>query len=148
MEANSELHGKELLEKVKKKLVLLLEKAYAPYSGVKVAAAVITDKGNVYYGVNVENASLGLTICAERAAIASMVASGERRIAIVVIASNLPEPLPPCGACRQVIAEFAESNTLVVSFSPLTLREERWRLEYLLPKPGIRELILSKRRET
>ncbi len=117
------------------KLLVLLENAYAPYSGVRVAAAVITEKGNVYYGVNVENASYGLTICAERSAIASMVAAGERRLVAVVIASTTPRPLPPCGACRQVIAEFAEPGARIYSFSALTGESAEWVFEELFPSP-------------
>lgn len=123
----------ERVEEAKRELARLLGNAYAPYSGIRVAAAVLAESGKAYYGVNVENASYGLTICAERAAVAAMVTGGDRRIEAVVIAASTPEPLPPCGACRQVIAEFGSPSTLVVSFSPLTGSEEKWTLGELLP---------------
>jgi|UniRef100_A0A7V6DP29 cytidine deaminase len=82
--------------------------AYAPYSGVKVGAAVLTGKGQVYSGGNVENASSGLTLCAERAAIAVAVAAEgpKMRIRALAVVSGQAGPFPPCGACRQVMYEF------------------------------------------
>lgn len=86
------------------------EKAYAPYSGFRVGAAMVTENGEVYTGCNVENASYGLAICAERNAAAAMVlASGDesgRRIRYVAVASPEAAPAFPCGACRQVLHEF------------------------------------------
>ncbi len=90
----------------------VLPNAYSPYSGIKVSAAVLDDSGRIFTGVNVENVSLGLTVCAERNAVASAVAAGAKSIAAVLIASNIG-PLTPCGACRQVIAEFASPETPV-----------------------------------
>lgn len=84
-------------------------RAYAPYSKLRVGAAVLTEKGSIYTGCNVENASYGLSICAERAAILSAVAhegGDEMRIKAVAVISEKPVPCPPCGACRQVIHEF------------------------------------------
>ena len=89
--------------------------AYAPYSGVKVGAAVLTARGRVFSGVNVENASYGLTLCAERAAIAAAVA-GEgsgMRLKALAVASDRPGPLAPCGACRQVINEFGPEALVI-----------------------------------
>ncbi|HAP32015.1 MAG TPA: cytidine deaminase [Firmicutes bacterium] len=89
--------------------------AYAPYSGYPVAAALLTDGGDVFTGVNVENASLGLTICAERAAVAAAVAGGQRQFShIAVVAGGESLPIP-CGACRQVLAEFAPALPVIVS---------------------------------
>ncbi|BES81984.1 cytidine deaminase [Pyrodictium abyssi] len=121
------------IEKLVEKAMSVHRNSYAPYSNVHVAAAVEADDGTVYTGVNVENASYGLTICAERAAVAAMVAAGRRRIARVAIVADTPEPLPPCGACRQVLAEFGDPETLVVSVSTKTGRRRSWRLGELLP---------------
>ena len=83
------------------------EKAYAPYSNFRVGAAVLGSGGRIYSGCNVENASFGLTCCAERNAIFAMVAAGETEIREILVIGESEEFLPPCGACRQVIAEFA-----------------------------------------
>lgn len=85
-----------------------LERAYAPYSGFRVGAAVLTASGRLYAGCNIESASYGLTCCAERVAIFGAVAAEGpgMRIAAVAVASSSEGPCPPCGACRQVIAEF------------------------------------------
>ena len=86
--------------------------AHAPYSMFRVGAAVLMDDGSVFTGVNVENRSYGLTNCAERSAIFSAVTRGRRRIqAVAVAAPDSREPLPPCGACRQVISEFSAART-------------------------------------
>lgn len=89
------------------------KRAYAPYSNFTVGAALLSEQGNIYSGCNVENASYGLTVCAERTAIFKMVAAGERRIAAVLVIGDSEEFLAPCGACRQVIAEFAADDTPV-----------------------------------
>lgn len=80
--------------------------AYAPYSKFPVGAAVLTASGRIHSGCNVENASYGLCNCAERTAIFKAVAAGERRIRAVLVYTPTPEPVMPCGACRQVINEF------------------------------------------
>lgn len=93
-------------------------RAYAPYSRFQVGAAVVMD-GTTFTGANVENASYGATLCAERNAIASAVAAGHRRLEIVAVSTSAPsgtviEQRSPCGICRQVISEFAGPGTLVV----------------------------------
>lgn len=89
------------------------EKAYAPYSHFHVGAALLTSSGKLFAGCNVENTSYGLTICAERNAIFQMVAQGEQAIDQILVIGDTDEFLPPCGACRQVIAEFSKKNTPV-----------------------------------
>ena len=86
--------------------------AYAPYSKFLVGAAVLTDSGEIFTGCNVENASYGLTICAERTAIVKAVSSGERRIKAVSVATSGGGT--PSGACRQFISEFADPDTIVI----------------------------------
>jgi cytidine deaminase len=90
------------------------ERAYAPYSGFRVGAALRTEQGEVITAGNVENASYGLAICAERAAVAAAVALGHRRFAAIAVAGPGPDPVPPCGACRQVLREFPHGPDLQV----------------------------------
>lgn len=82
------------------------EFSYSPYSKFAVGAAVLTRSGKVYGGCNIENASYGITNCAERTAIFRAVSEGEREIVALAIVADSKRPVPPCGACRQVIAEF------------------------------------------
>jgi cytidine deaminase len=82
-----------------------------------VGAAVLTDDGRVFVGCNVENASYGLTICAERGAVCAAVAAGARRVVAVAVVTGLPEPARPCGACRQVLAEFGYDMQVVLAGS-------------------------------
>ncbi len=89
------------------------DRAYAPYSEFPVGAAVLASNGRIYSGCNVENASLGLTCCAERNAIFAMVAAGEREIREVLVIGDTEKILPPCGACRQVMAEFAPPSAVI-----------------------------------
>ncbi len=100
----------ELLDEAKK----AKESAYAPYSGFPVGAAVLANDGRVFRGSNVENGSYGLTLCAERSAVSAMIAAGERHPEAVAIAGASGEPCFPCGACRQVLAEFNPEMTVVL----------------------------------
>ncbi len=92
---------------LKEKAIQAASKAYAPYSNFKVGCTLLTHSGSVYSGCNVENASYGLTVCAERNAIANaIIGEGSIKIKKIVIYTNTDLPTPPCGACRQVIHEF------------------------------------------
>ena len=87
--------------------------AYAPYSRLSLGAAIRAEDGRVYAGANVENASYPEGLCAEAAAVAAMIAGGARRIAAIAVVGPGPDPAPPCGGCRQRIAEFAGPATPV-----------------------------------
>lgn len=112
--------------------------AHAPYSRYRVGAAVETDDGAIYAGCNVENASYGLTICAERAAVCAAVAAGARRIRRAVVVTDSDPPGAPCGACRQVLAEFG-LDMEVTAVGPA--RRMQWRLRDLLPDAFTSEVL-------
>ena len=106
------------------------ERAYAPYSGFHVGAAVLAG-GKVFGGANIENASYPLSVCAERNAVAAAVLAGERDIEAVAVVAGGQDPTPPCGGCRQVLNEFGP-EMLVVCESSSGLRIE-WVLPAILP---------------
>ena len=93
---------------------LARSRAYAPYSNYHVGAAILTRRGVVYPGCNVENATYGATQCAERGAIAAMVAAGDRDPVACVVVTGGPRPGSPCGICRQVLSEFARDMKIVL----------------------------------
>lgn len=97
--------------------------AYAPYSGFKVGAAVLTEDGHIYTGCNVENASYSLSICAERVAVCKAVSEGHIRFSAIAIAGEGPGPLPPCGACRQVLAEFSPQARVIMEGAITTVAD-------------------------
>ena len=99
------------------------EHAYAPYSRFRVGAACVAGSGRIYSGANVENASFGLTICAERNALFQAVAAGERDIRAVVVYTPTPAPTTPCGACRQVLCEFGGTIRVVCCCDSDEVRE-------------------------
>jgi homotetrameric cytidine deaminase len=92
-----------------------LDRAHVPYSRFPVAAAVVDEAGRVFTGVNIENASYGLTVCAERVAIFAAIAGGAKRIVAVAVTARNSRPITPCGACRQVMAEFCAPDTPIYS---------------------------------
>jgi cytidine deaminase len=104
--------------------------AYAPYSKYRVGAALEAEDGSVFVGCNVENASYGLTNCAERVAVGAAVSGGWRRFRRIVVVSDSDPPAPPCGACRQVLLEFGP-DLIVESVGPA--RSLRWVLRDLIP---------------
>jgi cytidine deaminase len=107
------------------------DRAYAPYSRFRVGAAVLGSSGRVFVGCNVENATYGATVCAERAAICAMVAGGDPRLLALAVFSDAEPPACPCGICRQVLAEFAEDAPVVVA----TPRERSvFSVDQLLPQ--------------
>lgn len=91
------------------------KRAYAPYSKFKVGAAVLTFEGKIFTGCNIENASFGLSICAERVAIFKAISEGYSRFKAIAIIGDTNQPCTPCGACRQVILEFGEDIKVVMS---------------------------------
>ena len=111
---------------------LLVKNAQVPYSQFPVAALLIDDNGRKHKGVNVENASFGLTICAERNAITTAITENMKKIKVLVITGNTPEPISPCGACRQVIREFSDKDTIII----LANKDNKYKItsiEELLP---------------
>lgn len=109
--------------------------ALAPYSKFEVGAAVLDERGRVHVGCNVENASYGLTVCAERNAVAAAVAAGARKVLAVAVVTTAQPATPPCGACRQVLAQLAADDALVLLASARgQTPPERWKLGDLLPR--------------
>jgi len=104
--------------------------AHCPYSNFRVGAALEAADGRVFVGCNVESASYGLTICAERMALGAAVAAGARQLTRIVVATDAEPPASPCGACRQLLAEFG-LGLEVISVGPKS--ERRWTLAVLLP---------------
>lgn len=112
-------------EKLLKRARDAREKAYAPYSGFKVGAALLTAGGHIITGGNVENASYGLSICAERAALFTAVAEGQRDIRAIAVAARVPTA--PCGACRQVMMELAPDADVITEEEDGSLRVQKVR---------------------
>lgn len=112
--------------------------AYAPYSRFQVGAAVLAESGQIYQGCNVENVSYGLTCCAERNAIFAAVAAGERHVTAVAVVTAATTPTPPCGACRQVLMEFATDHDMAVILQTTAGERRETTLAALLPEGFIR----------
>ena len=113
-----------------------MRNAWAPYSKFRVGAAIEAADGRVFVGCNVESASYGLTICAERMALGAAVAAGARSLRRVVVTTEVEPPAAPCGACRQLLAEFG-LNLEVIAAGPTS--ERRWTLAALLPDAFTKE---------
>jgi cytidine deaminase len=107
-------------------------RAHAPYSKFKVGAALETASGEIITGCNVENATYGLTVCAERVAVLKAVSEGHRRFRRIAIAAQAPQLTPPCGACRQILWEFG--GNLEIQLVDPRGRTERWMLADLFPR--------------
>jgi cytidine deaminase len=120
------------LEEMLRAARAIMSRAYVPYSGFHVGAALLNEDGTIRSGVNVENASYPLSVCAERNAVASMIGSGRTKVLAVAVATNAAHPTPPCGGCRQVLWEFGDADTPVVAEGSEGVRA-RWRLGDLLP---------------
>lgn len=106
------------------------ERAYAPYSKFLVGAAVLAASGKIYKGCNIENASYGLTVCAERNALFAAVGAGEREFAALCVVGDTSAPISPCGACRQVMAEFKVPRIILANLKG-DIKE--YTLEEILP---------------
>jgi len=91
------------------------KRAYTPYSNFKVGAAILTTDGKIFTGCNIENASFGLTVCAERVAILKAISEGSTEFEAIAIIGNTNQPCSPCGACRQVVSEFGENIQIIMS---------------------------------
>ncbi len=111
---------------------IAFDRAYAPYSNFHVGAAALTKSGKVVSGGHVENASYGLTVCAERNCIAQAVIGGERELTSLVVFTKEAKLTPPCGACRQVIVEFFEPDAQIMAVNHLDQRKI-WTVAELLP---------------
>ncbi len=98
-----------------KEAIAAAEQAHCSYSGFRVGAALLTTDGRVFRGCNIENASYGLTICAERVAIFKAISSGARKFAVMALVVDSDTPASPCGACRQVMAEFCDDDFKIIS---------------------------------
>lgn len=113
--------GEEIVKELINAALKARQCAYVPYSNFPVGAAVLTGGGEIYTGCNVENASYGLTNCAERTAVFTAVAAGEGKLKAVAIAADTAKPTTPCGACRQVLAEFQIETVIMTNLQGDTL---------------------------
>ena len=110
------------------------ERAYAPYSRFQVGAAIECADGSVFVGCNVENLSYGLTMCAERVAVGAAIAAGKKVFTRIVIVADTDDVISPCGACRQVLAEFHPAMAIISA--NLRARAQEFSLADLLPRPA------------
>ena len=130
---------KELIEEATK----AREKAYAPYSNFKVGSAVLTKSGKVFTGANIENASYGASVCAERVALFKAISEGETEIVEIAVVTCAKEPTMPCGICRQVLKEFSEN--LKIYAANLEGKVIETTIDRLLPMAFTREDLENKK---
>ena len=133
-----EINYREFANSLREELLVAAREAqaaaYAPYSNFSVGAAVLLSDGTIYRGCNIENASFGLTICAERVALFHAISDGRIDIAAVAVVTSAPRLCKPCGACRQVIAEFSQAdNPIAVLSASLTRESSMETISDLLP---------------
>ncbi|MFE8703204.1 cytidine deaminase [Cytobacillus sp. FJAT-54145] len=102
------------IEKLIEEAKLARDKAYVPYSKFQVGAALLTEDGKVYHGCNIENAAYSMTNCAERTALFKAFSEGDRKFTMIAVVADTDRPVPPCGACRQVISELCPKDMKVV----------------------------------
>ncbi|WP_206731615.1 cytidine deaminase [Companilactobacillus metriopterae] len=122
------INEKELFDKA----IKTMGNAYVPYSNYKVGAAIVCDDGNIYTGANVENASYGLTNCAERTAIFKAVSEGAKKVKAIIIVNKTDQMTKPCGACRQVMTEFMDADGQVFLSNNKNDFEE-YRFDQIMP---------------
>lgn len=132
-------------EKLVKLALKAKEKAYAPYSGFRVGAVIVSEDDNIYSGCNIENSSYSHTICAERVAIFKAYSEGKRRFKAIAIVSDSNEFITPCGACRQVLMELA-GGELEVILTNSKGDKKIYKLYELLPEPFNEKALKNKRR--
>jgi cytidine deaminase len=126
----SSIHHQDLVEAA----VAAASQAHGPYSGLRVGAALLDREGRIFKGANVENASYGLTICAERSAVCTAITAGAREFEAIAIVASGDAPSSPCGACRQVLAEFCPGDfTILLATVDAPTEITTYRLDELLP---------------
>ena len=125
------MQKEEILELLKE-AIIAREGSYSPYSKFKVGAVVVDQEDNHYIGANIENGSYGLSNCGERTAIFSAVSQGLKKIKVIAVVGETSGPISPCGACRQVISEFADENTVII-LGNLKMDYKIMNIEELLP---------------
>ncbi len=116
-----------------KSAIYVRENAYSPFSGFRVGSAVLTKEGKIYTGCNIESASYGLTVCAERVAIWKAISEGEKDFLAIAVVADTEELTPPCGACRQIIWEFCGDVSIILA-NPQG-KTKFFKMSELLPNP-------------
>lgn len=107
--------SKEIFTKLYKEAVTVRNNSRSEYSDFKVGAAILTESGKIYGGCNIESSSFGLSMCAERNALSNALCSGENHFSAILVVADTEKPVPPCGACRQLIYDYAPEITVVMS---------------------------------